>query len=143
MQTATTQRTVKARTKAHKAAAPFSASAAKLIEQLQAEAREQLLVELSAKDAITVLHGFDRATKTVSCYGGSISIGDAKGNTFRFSRRYQIPESWLDQPHMFGAFHPAHWSLTRVFIDGNGQEWMSYTDHLVCDDFGNLVQVAA
>lgn len=139
MQTATTQRAVKAR---KKAAAPFSAAAAKLIEQVQAEAREQLLTELSAKDAVIVLHGLDPATKTVRCYGATISLGDAKGNTIRLSRRYQIPDSWLDQPHMEGVFHPAHWSVTKVFVDSSGHEWSSFIDCLVCDDFGNLVEVA-
>jgi hypothetical protein len=139
MQTATTQRAVRARTKA---AAPFSATAAKLIQQVQAEAREQLLAELSAKDAVTVLHGLDADTKTVRYFGGTIVLADAKRNEIRLSRRYQIPAIWLDQPHMEGVFHPAHWTATKTFVDATGQEWRSFIDCLVCDDFGNLVQVA-
>ena len=60
--------------------APFSTAAARLIEQIQAEARAQLLAELSAKDTITVLHGFDAETKTVYAGNTRIEIRDAKGN---------------------------------------------------------------
>ena len=80
--------------RAHNASAlPFSAAAAKLIEQIQADARAQLLADLSAKDAITVLHGFDQETKRVRTDGDSIEIFDAKGSTVSRYRRRHEPDN--------------------------------------------------
>lgn len=139
MQTATTQRAVKARTKAP---APFSATAAKLIQQVQAEAREQLLAELSTKDAIIVLHGFDSASKQIRGNGTYYKVEDAKGNSIRMSRRHTMPESWLDSPEMHKYFHPARWDGSEKLVDAMGREWERDIGVHVCDDFGNLVQVA-
>lgn len=139
MQTATTQRAVKARTKA---AAPFSATAAKLIQQVQAEAREQLLAELSAKDTVVVLQGYDAATKHVRCNGYMLRIDDGKGNTLTMYRRHTYPESWSDAPHMREYWHPARWNGTETFVDVQGRKWDRDTGYMVCDDFGQLVQVA-
>lgn len=134
MQTATTQRAVKAR---KKAAAPFSAAAAKLIEQVQAEAREQLLCELSAKDAVIILQGFDTASRTVRCDGASLRMRDDKGNSLRLYRYHTPPSSWKDSD-----WHPAHWSGYQGLVDASGRTWERYIYAHVCDDFGNLVEVA-
>lgn len=133
-------------TRAHKPAAstanPFSASAAKLIEHIQAEARAQLLAELSAKDTVTVLHGFDPATKRVQVDADSINITDGLGNCVRLHRKYQEPESWRAAAHMRGYWHPARWFGQQDMVDASGTTWNRELSPLVCDDFGNLVQVA-
>lgn len=124
-------------------AAPFSATAAKLIEQIQAEARATLLAELSAKDAITVLHGFDADTKRI--YGGNarIDIGDAKGNSVFLYRSHTEPESWRGHASMAGHWHPARWYGSQTLVDINGTQWIREFRPMVCNDFGDLVEVAA
>lgn len=138
MQTAT-----KRPSRAHKpAAAPFSAAAARLIEQIQAEAREQLLTDLSAKDAIIVLHGFDASTKTLQADADRIEISDLKGNQVEVFRRYEEPLTWRGSAHMNGYWHPARWYGTQRFVDANGLAWSRDQLVYVCDDFGNLVEIA-
>jgi len=139
MQTATTQRAVKARTKAP---APFSATAAKLITQIQAEAREQLLAELSAKDAIVVLHGFDAETKRSWFDGNRLHVRDERGNHINMWRRHVMPEHWRNDPWLYKSFSPAHWQGSKMFVDASGKHWETFIGNHVCDDFGNLVQVA-
>ncbi|MDH4449904.1 MAG: hypothetical protein QE265_04840 [Rhodoferax sp.] len=138
MQPATTPRAVRARTKAP---APFSATAAKLINQILAEAREQLLTELSANDSIIVLHGFDATTKRVSSNGEFLYAHDDKGNQLAMYRRHTYPELWNDMPHMRLHWHPARWNGTETFVDTQGRKWARDTGFMVCDDFGQLVQV--
>jgi hypothetical protein len=121
----------------------YSIAATRLIEQIQAEAREKLLEELSAKDAIIVLHGFDAATKTVRVNSHSVAIRDRKGNETTFYRRYLPPESWVNDVHMDGYWHPARWYGDQTMVDSSGAEWSRSLGVFVCDDFGNLVQVAA
>jgi hypothetical protein len=123
-------------------AAPFSATAARLIEQIQADARAQLLADLSAKDAIVVLHGFDAESKRVIDHGYSITIFDGKGNGTNFYRRHTEPESWIGQPHMAGVWHPARWEGSQTLVDANGVEWKRDLPTMVCNDFGTLVEVA-
>lgn len=125
------------------AAAPFSTAAAKLIEQIQAEARAQLLAELSAKDTITVLHGFDAETKTIYAGNTRIEITDAKGNAVFIRRHHTEPDVWRDSPHMAGYWHPARWYGDQTFVDINGAQWERKLHPMVCNDFGNLVEVAA
>lgn len=139
MQT-TTKRPSRAR---KQAAAPFSNAAARLIEQIQAEARAQLLAELSAKDTITVLHGFDAETKRIFCTGLSIEISDAKGNTLDCYRRITEPVEWRGHAYMAGYWHPARWYGNQVLTDANGTQWRRELEPLVCNDFGDLVGVAA
>lgn len=124
------------------AAAHLSATAAKLIEQIQAEARDKLLTELSAKDAIVVLHGFDADTKTVRVNSHTVAIRDRKGNEITLYRRYLPPESWVNDVHMAGFWHPARWYGNQTMVDASGAEWSRNLGIFVCDDFGNLVQVA-
>ncbi len=124
--------------------APFSASAAKLIEQIQTEAREALLIELSAKDAITVLHGFDAVTKKIERGSeGSIRVSDDSGNYVRIYRHYAEPEAWKEAAHMAGYWHPSRWYGHQTLIDSNGRKWQHDLGVMVCDDFGNLVRVEA
>lgn len=142
MQTST-QRPARTRKPATTAqvATPFSPAAAKLIAQVQAEAREQLLNELSAKDGITVLHGFDAETKTVRADGDSIHICDDKGNSIDFYRRHLPPESWKNSPSMVGYWHPARWYGDQTMVDASSSEWSRNLGIFVCDDFGKLVAV--
>lgn len=123
-------------------ASPLSPAAAKLIQQIQAEARTKLLEELSAKDAITVLHGFDSETRYVIADADRISIRDRLGNSSRVYRRREEPESWRDSPHMAGIWHPAHWNGSQTLVDASGRRWESDFPTMVCDDFGILVEVA-
>ena len=124
-------------------AVPFSTAAAKLIEQIQAEARAALLAELSAKDAITVLHGFDAETKRIKFVNDSIEVSDFKGNEIDLYRRRQEPENWRVSSHMQGYWHPAKWYGNKTLVDGNGTQWRTELQPMVQDDFGNLVQVPA
>lgn len=124
-----------------KPAAAFSPAAAKLIAQLQADARAQLLADLSSKDAITVLHGFDPETRRVFARADDIEIEDGKGNRQYLFRRREEPESWRNSPHMKGVWHPAHWDGRTEFVDANGRTWTSGMATMVCNDFGDLVEV--
>lgn len=124
------------------ATAPFSPTAAKLIATIQAEAREQLLIDLSAKDAVVVLQGYDTATKHASCNGETLRVQDDWGNTLTMYRRHTYPESWIDAPHMRKRWHPARWNGTETFVDAQGRKWERDTGYMVCDDFGNLVEVS-
>ena len=135
-----TQRPAKAR---KPTASPFSPAAARLIEQIQIEARAQLLTELSAKDAIVVLHGFDAATKRVAASADRINIHDAKGNNIRMNRHYVEPEAWCGKYHMAGYWHPARWYGHQTLVDGSGKPWDCDLGVFVCNDFGRLVEVAA
>lgn len=123
------------------AATPFSQAAAKLIAQVQAEAREQLLKELSAKDGITVLHGFDAETKHVMANGNSITICDDSGNKLHIQRSHQEPEGWRGHSYMTGYWHPARWYGDQTMVDASGVGWARDIGIFVCDDFGNLVAV--
>lgn len=130
--------------RAHKpAAAPFSTAAAKLIEQLQAETRAQLLADLSAKDAIIVLHGFDPETRRVQASGDHITVHDAKGNCVDLYRHRIEPEIWRNSPYMAGHWSPARWYGQQTMVDASGAAWRRELTPMVCDDFGNLVEVPA
>lgn len=125
------------------AAAPFSPTAAKLIQQIQAEARDSLLAELSAKDAIVVLHGFDAKTKRVCARNDALNVSDDKGNTCEMYRYRMEPESWRDNPYLAGYWNPAWWYGSTTLVGTDGHSWSRKLGPHVCDDFGNLVQVAA
>jgi hypothetical protein len=140
---ATTTRPTRAHKPAASTANPFSASAAKLIKQIQAEAREALLAELSAKDAITVLHGFDDVTKQATVTSEHLDVIDVIGNSVHLKRRHVIPDSWRDQPHMLEYWRPDFWRGELTFVDARGRKWVRELAPMVCDDFGNLVEVAA
>lgn len=139
MPTATTHRAIRGRPKTP---APFSTTAANLIKQIQAEARDQLLAELSAKDAVVVLQGFDAASKYVRCTGEALYIHDDKDNSLVMYRRHTFPDSWADSQRMRELWHPARWNGTECFVDTQGRKWERETGYMVCDDFGNLVEVA-
>jgi hypothetical protein len=135
------QQTAVKRRSSKQAAAPFSPAAANLIAQVQAEAREQLLNELSAKDTIVVLHGFDAETKRVRVDGSSINIRDAKGNYVGLHRHHGEPASWVGKDYMAGHWHPSRWYGRQTLVDASGTEWVREFNPHVCDDFGNLVEV--
>lgn len=135
----TTQRPSRARKPA--AAPVHSPAAARLIELIQAEAREKLLQELSAKDAIIVLHGFDPQSKTVRMSGPDIFIRDGKGNRVSLYRRLTLPESWTDSPRLIRDWHPSKWYGDADLVDSQGANWSRDLGLFVCDDFGNLVEV--
>lgn len=139
MQTTTT-RPPRAR---KQAATPFSTAAAKLIEQIQSEACAQLLADLSTNDAITVLHGFDAETKYVRADDDSINIRDAKGNRVMVHRHHIEPQSWRESSHMAGHWHPARWYCNQTMTDANGVQWERSFNPMVCNDFGELVELAA
>ncbi len=139
MQTTTT-RPSRAR---KQAAVSLSTAAAKLIAQIQAEARATLLAELSAKDAITVLHGFDAETKRIYAGNTRIDISDAKGNTVSLYRCHTEPETWRDHASMAGHWHPARWYGNQAMTDANGVRWERSLNPMVCNDFGDLVELAA
>lgn len=136
----TTQRPSRARKPA--AAPAYSPAAVRLIEQIQAEAREKLLQELSTKDAIIVLHGFDPESRRLGGDGTYISIRDFKGNCLSLYRHHTEPDSWRSYAHMEGHWHPARWYGNQTLVDANGNLWERSFNVHVCDDFGNLVEVA-
>lgn len=144
VQTTPAQRAKRSTRPAHSQGAPFSPVAARLIEQIQAEARTALLAELSAKDSITVLHDFEHDTKRVYFQDADhLSVRDSRGNETRLHRNRFEPESWRDAPHMAGYWHPARWLGSLSLVDASGVKWERSLDVMVCDDFGNLVQVEA
>lgn len=136
----TTQRTTRTR---KPGVTPFSPTAARLIEQIQAEAREQLLTDLSTKDAIVVLHGFDATTKRVHADDCRITTSDSKGNQITLWRTHIEPEGWRGHDHMAGHWHPARWYGNQLLVDASGNRWNRELGIYIQDDFGNLVQVAA
>lgn len=119
-----------------------SPAAARLIEQIQAEARATLLEELSAKDGVTVLQPLEPETKRIDVEGDDIRIRDGRGGYVRLYRRRFEPESWRDSPAMAGLWHPSHWDGSQILVDGAGIQWERGFGFMVCDDFGNLVEVA-
>lgn len=137
------QTTTNRPSRARKQPAPFSTAAHRLIEQIQADARAALLAELSAKDTITMLHGFDAETKTVYAGNTRIDIRDAKGNQVSIRRHHTEPDVWRETPHMAGYWHPARWYGDQTLVDNNGVRWERGLSPMVCNDFGNLVEVAA
>lgn len=136
------QRARRAHSQAQPSATPFSRTAAKLIEQIQAEARAALLEELSSKDAIVVLHPVDAESKHVRFdLEGDITIRDQRGTVIHLSRRREEPESWRDSPHMAGKWHPSHWLGHQTLVDASGRNWLNSFETMVMDDFGNLVEL--
>ena len=135
--------TTRRQARPHKpAAAPFSPAASKLNELIQSEARAKVLEDLSAKDTIIVLHGFDAETKRVQADGCVITIFDSKGNHLRLQRHHVEPEAWRGHSCMAGHWHPARWYGQQTLVDASGNAWERELNVHVCDDFGNLVEVA-
>ncbi len=58
-------------------------------------------------------------------------------------RHYTEPEGWIGREHMAGYWHPARWYGNQTLVDANGQAWQRSLGVMVCNDFGQLVQVAA
>ena len=122
--------------------APYSATAARLIEQLQAEARAATLDALSAGDDIIVLHALDPATRRVRLDDdGDLTITDDRGAHYTAWRRWEEPEGWRASLHMAGHWHPALWYVNETLVDGQGRPWDRRGTVCVMDDFGFLVEV--
>lgn len=136
MQTANQPRTRRSAPTTQRPSALHSQAAAQLIKQIQAEARAILLEELSAKDGITVLQPLDTATRRVCHKGNRIVITDRCGADFSAHRDHNRSGS------TYTGWHPAYWLASCTLLDGVGKRWTSFTGPLVCDDFGNLVEVA-
>jgi len=143
VQTSNPQRTRRATSPAKPAAASFSRAAAKLIEQIQAEARAALLEELSAKDGVTVLQPLEPETKRVTFDGDRLTVSDKLGNSVTLHRNRFEPESWQGHSYMAGYWHPARWIGDQTLVDASGVKWQRSFEPMVCDDFGNLVEVPA
>lgn len=124
-------------------ATPYSRTAAKLIEQLQAEAQAATLQALSAKDGIAFLRPLDRETLRVSVWGDEITLRDDTKAEVCIHRKREEPESWRAAPHMRGYWHPSRWFGRITSVDNNGNQWSRNLNPMVCDDFGNLVEVQA
>lgn len=144
MHSSPAQRTKRSTRQAHSQAAPFSPTAARLIDQIRAEARASLLEELSAKDAIVVLQPVDHESKLVRFHlDGHLTIRDERGTAIYLSQRREEPECWRTAACMAGKWHPSHWHGHQTLIDAAGREWMNSFEDFVIDDFGNLVEVQA
>ena len=143
MQTSTQPRARRGVPRGHSAPVALSPAATKLIQQIEAEARARLLEDLSAKDGITVLHPLDADTKRIHIEGDDIHIRDGRGGNVRLYRRREEPESWRNSRVMAGWWSPAHWAGYMELVDAAGIKWERNLGDMVCDDFGNLVEVSA
>lgn len=117
---------------------PVSATVAKLMAQIQAEAEAATLAALSAKDGILVLQPLDEATRRARFDGDTLRILDGTGGSIRAYRHRTIPEGWSPD-----GWHPSHYTVHVTRLDGTGQSWSAYIGAHVTDDFGNLVAVPA
>jgi hypothetical protein len=135
VQSSPAQRTKRSTRQAHGLATPFSNTAARLIAQIQAEARAALLKELSAKDGVIVLHPLDVATRRVRHTGRTCEVTDGRGTEY-YAFRQHLPDANSQR-------HPSHWIASVRLVDGAGRDWNHHIGTLVCDDFGNLVEVSA
>lgn len=118
---------------------PISKTVARLLAQVQAEAEAATLEALSAKDGIVVLHPMDSNVHT-NVFGDIISVHDNKGCELRLSRLRHCPESWVGGA-LGSSWHPSHWAITTIYVDGHGRRWESSRERAVMDDFGTLVLV--
>lgn len=123
-------------------AAAASPAALRLNEKIQAEARERLLADLSSKDDIVVLHGFD-ATRKIRVINDRLEVSDCRGNSVYMYRHRTEPDSWRSSECMRGHWHPARWYGYMTLMDARGAAWRKALGVYVCNDFGNLVEVAA
>lgn len=121
--------------------APVSATVAKLIAQIRAEAEAATLEALSAKDGVTVLQPIDRRKAYFDISDDHIVLRGADGGQVRFYRRHEEPETWRQDASMRGHWHPAYWNVYVSRVDGNGQVWDAHPGRHVMDDFGGLVCV--
>lgn len=125
------------------APASVSATVAKLVAQIHAEAEAATLEALSAKDGITVLQPIDRenAYWEISFGGSHLTFRARDGGLIEFFRRHEEPAQWRAHAHMRGHWHPAYWNVEIQRIDGSGQRWTTHPGRHVMDDFGGLVSV--
>lgn len=133
---ATTRRPVRA-SKPPTAAGAFSPAAAKLIEQIQAEARAQVLADLSAKDDVVLLLEHDKLEVEFDDRLGAYYL-HTKRKGFAITLYRGRPDATAQYPQSDGV-----WWGTEDRSDAHGVVWTRRIDGLVCNDFGDLVQVAA
>lgn len=119
---------------------PISATVAKLIAQVQAEAEAATLDALSAKDGILVLQPIERSTARFDDWGDTLVFGDANGAVVRYYQRRELPESWRGGA-LERAWHPSHFAIYITRVDGRGRRWETSLGKHVIDDFGDLVCV--
>lgn len=124
-------------TKTRRQPPSVSATVQKLLSQVQAEAQQALLDELSAKDGVTVLQPLNLAgTSPPPVSDGLIWYG-RDGSQISLYRRRQFPESWGDWmcPH----WHPSYIDVSVTQRDGQGRKWQCSLGNHITDDFGTLV----
>ncbi len=119
-----------------------SASVAKLIAQVQAEAEAATLAALSAKDGILVLQPLDAESARLRWRGDDLYIEDAAGCKVRWYRQRTCPESWVGL-RLEKFWHPSHHDVYATRLDGLGREWEAHLGTFITDDFGVLVEVPA
>lgn len=141
MQSSPAQRTKRSTRQAHSQASPFSPVAARLIAQIQAEARAALLAELSAKDSIVVLHPPGQNKRVRFDVDGDLSVTDDRGSVNCWRRRTE-PDGWRNSESMQGHWHPAYWFGNMTIKDANGRLWTHHLNRMVIDDFGTLAEVS-
>lgn len=81
------------------------------------------------------------AVKAPADYGNdAIAIADNHGNTDYYFRRRICPPTW--GPEM--DWHPSQYRRHQLRFDSAGREWRCGTTTVfVCNDFGDLVEVAS
>lgn len=131
-----------ASTKSRRRATPptVSATVAKLIAQVQAEAEAATLAALSAKDGILVLQPLDAKSARLRWRGDDLYIEDHAGSEIRWYRQRTCPESWVGS-RLEGSWHPSHHAVYATLLDGCGREWGTCLGTFITNDFGDLVEV--
>lgn len=119
---------------------PVSATVAKLLAQVHAEAEAATLEALSAKDGILVLQPLDASTGRLTDHGDTLLFRDAHGAEVRYYQRRHLPDSWRGT-NLERAWHPSHYVIYMTRVDGSGREWEANLGKHVTDDFGDLVEV--
>lgn len=119
------------------AAIPFSAAAAKLIEQLQDEARAQVLSDLSTQENVVLLLEHTNVKVEFDDLNSAYYL-HAKSESYAITLYRGRPDATAKYPQTDGV-----WWGNESRADIHGVIWQRKCRGLVCNDFGDLVQVAA
>ena len=117
-----------------------SATVAKLIATIQAEAEAATLEALSAKDGILVLQPIESGSAHFSDYGETLVFRDTHGAAVRYYQRLELPEKWRGS-ELERTWHPSHFRVYVTRVDGEGRQWGASLGIHVTDEFGTLVAV--
>ena len=117
-----------------------SATVAKLIAQVQAEAQAATLEALSAKDGILVLQPLEHKSARLHFFGDTATFEDLAGAEVHWSRNRHCPKSWIGSA-LADRWHPAHFSVYASRFDGSGRKWNTDLGTFITNDFGDLVEV--